>query len=344
MQHHFGERLKSARKMSGMSLQELADRMDKPVSRQAINKYEQGRMLPESGILLSLASALEVKPDYFFRQALSLQSIEFRKHNALPEKEKARIKAKSSDILERYLELESFLGIDSSFINPFKGVRVSSPDQIDELADGLRDAWRLGFDPLPDVVEMLESYNVKVVMLNTHDAFDGLSAWSGSIPLVVFNKGRDIVRRRFTVLHELAHLLLDFQAGSEKDNEKLAHSFAGAVLFPKESFIRAFGGKRTHFTQRELIEMKEYYGISVQAIMVRAKILGVIPDSTYRNFCITWSAFRVSEPGEYKSKEEPARFRQLLDRALSEEVITMSKAAELAGKSYEEMSMDITFV
>lgn len=344
MQHHFGERLKSARKMAGMSLQELADRMEQPVSRQAINKYEQGRMLPESGILLSLASALNVKPDYFFREAVSLQSIEFRKHTALPEKEKERIKAKSSDILERYLELESCLGIDSSFMNPFQGVRVSSPEEIDEIADRLREAWCLGFDPLPDVVEMLESYNVKVIMLDTHHAFDGLSAWSGSIPLVVFNKERDVVRRRFTVLHELAHLLLDFQSGSDKENEKLAHAFAGAVLFPKGSFIRAFGSKRTHFTKRELIEMKEYFGMSVQAIMARAKSLAVITDSTYRNFCINWSAFRVNEPGEYKSKEEPVRFRQLLDRAVSEEVITMSKAAELAGKSYQELTMEISFI
>ena len=69
MQYHFGERLKSARKMAGLSLQELAESMIKPVSRQAINKYEQGRMMPDSEILLSLASALKVRPDYLFRES-----------------------------------------------------------------------------------------------------------------------------------------------------------------------------------------------------------------------------------------------------------------------------------
>jgi predicted HTH domain antitoxin len=72
--------------------------------------------------------------------------------------------------------------------------------------------------------------------------------------------------------------------------------------------------------------------------------LGVINDFTYKNFCIAWSKHRIKEPGEYRSKEEPARFRQLLDRAVSEEVITMSKAAELAGKSYNELSLEMSFI
>jgi hypothetical protein len=36
--------------------------------------------------------------------------------------------------------------------------------------------------------------------------------------------------------------------------------------------------------------------------------------------------------------------KELLDRAVSEEVITMSKAAELAGKSYNELSEEMSFI
>ncbi len=344
MQYHFGERLKSARKMAGLSLQELAESMIKPVSRQAINKYEQGRMMPDSEILLSLASALKVRPDYLFRESMPLDSIEFRKHTVLPEKEKEKVKAQSSDMLERYIELESCLGIDSSFRNPLAGMRVSSTDEIEALADRLRQEWCIGVDPIPDVVEMVENFNIRVVMLNSHPAFDGLSAWSGVVPLIVFNKARDKVRRRFTVLHELAHLLLAFQAGSVKENEKLAHVFAGAFLFPKDSFIKAFGTTRTHFTVRELLEMKEYFGLSVQDLMARAKNLGIITDSVYKRFYIAWSPYRTEEPGEYRSKEEPSRFRQLLDRAVAEEIITISKAAELAGMSLNELQQEMSFI
>jgi len=341
---NFGERLRSARKMAGLSLQELSDRMDKPVSRQAISKYEQGKMQPDSNALLSIASVLGVRPDYFFREPAQLSAIEFRKHARLPEKKRERIEAKALDMLERYRELESCLGLDSSFVHPFPDAVLASFDDAGNYAEKLRQAWNLGIDPIPDVVEMLESYNVRVIMLDAPDGFDGLSAWSGDIPVIVFNKNRDVVRRRFTALHELAHLLFRCEAETPRENEKLAHAFAGAFLFPKESFLRAFGEKRTHFTERELLDMKEYFGISVGAIMARARGLDVISEFTYRNFCIAWSKNRIDEPGEYRSKEEPTRFRQLLDRAASEEIITMSKAAELAGKSYNELSEEMSFI
>lgn len=344
MQKHFGERLKSARKMEGLSLQNLADRMGNTVSRQAINKYEQGKMRPDSTVLLSLAAALRVTPDYFFRATAPLQSIEFRKHSAFSMKEKHRIECKSMDMLERYLDLESCLGISSSFSPPFRQVSVSSSSSVDELADRLREVWELGNDPIPDVVEMLEDHNVKVIMLDTLKGFDGMAAWSGAIPLVVFSNNGDVVRRRFTVLHELAHLLIDFNTGNHRADENLAHAFAGALLFPKASFIRVFGARRSHCTERELLDMKEYFGISVQAIMARARTLDIVSEATYKRFCIKWSKYRKEEPGEYPSKETPARFRQLLDRAVAEEVISISKAAELSGKSIEELSMTMSFL
>lgn len=344
MMPNFGERLRSARKMAGMSLQELADRMEQPVSKQALSKYEQGKMQPDSSVLISLSSSLGVRPDYFFRESARLSGIEFRKHARLTGKERERIEANALDMLERYRELESCLGLESSFGHPFPEAVLSSFEEAGSYADKLRDQWNLGIDPIPDVVEMLENYNIRIILLDAPDSFDGLAAWSGDIPVIVFNKNRHIVRRRFTALHELAHLLFRCEAATPRDNEKLAHAFAGAFLFPKESFLRAFGEKRTHFTERELLDMKEYFGISVGAIMARARGLDVISEFTYKNFCIAWSKYRIDEPGAYRSKEEPARFRQLLDRAVSEEVITMSKAAELAGKSYNELSKEMSFI
>lgn len=344
MMPNFGERLRSARKMAGMSLQELADRMESPVSKQALSKYEQGKMQPDSPALLSLSSTLGVRPDYFFREPARLNAIEFRKHARLPEKERARIEARALDLLERYRELESCLGLAASFVHPLPGASLASADDAERYADKLRHAWNLGIDPIPDVIEMLENYNVRLIMLDAPEGFDGLAAWSGEIPVIVFNKNRDVVRRRFTALHELAHLLFQCEAETARENEKLAHAFAGAFLFPKASFLRAFGAKRTHFTVRELVELKEYFGISVGAIMARAKALDLISEATYRNFWIAWSKHRIDEPGEYRSKENPTRFRQLIDRAVSEEIITMSKAAELAGKSYNELVEEMSFI
>ena len=80
MNTSFGERLKSARKMAGLSLAALAEKTENMVTRQAINKYEKGLMNPSSEVLLALSHALEIKPDYFFKKPdISLSSMEFRK-------------------------------------------------------------------------------------------------------------------------------------------------------------------------------------------------------------------------------------------------------------------------
>ncbi len=63
----FSKRLKSARIMAGWSMDVLCDKMEHIVSKQSISKYENGKMMPDSSVLLALADTLGVDPDYFFR-------------------------------------------------------------------------------------------------------------------------------------------------------------------------------------------------------------------------------------------------------------------------------------
>jgi Zn-dependent peptidase ImmA (M78 family) len=75
----------------------------------------------------------------------------------------------------------------------------------------------------------------------------------------------------------------------------------------------------------ELANIKKQYGISMQAIVMRANECGIINDQ-YKNW-------RVDEPAEYQGAEESDRFEQLLFRALIEDQISMSKAASLSNRS-----------
>ena len=85
--------------------------------------------------------------------------------------------------------------------------------------------------------------------------------------------------------------------------------------------------------EHELIAIKETYGISIQAIMARAKDLEIISDSYYVAFRKWINKNRTEEGlGNYIGKEQSTRFKQLLFRATSEEIISMSKAANLANK------------
>ena len=82
MENLFGQRLTNARKMAGLSLQDLANKMENAVTRQALNKYEKGEMMPGSAVLIRLANALSVTVDFFFSEPqvnVELKGIEFRK-------------------------------------------------------------------------------------------------------------------------------------------------------------------------------------------------------------------------------------------------------------------------
>jgi transcriptional regulator with XRE-family HTH domain len=80
----FGQRLKAARVMAGLSMDDLVKRMEGRISKQAISKYENGLMMPDSSVLIALAEALGVGVDYFFSESrLVVEGINFRKRASL---------------------------------------------------------------------------------------------------------------------------------------------------------------------------------------------------------------------------------------------------------------------
>ena len=167
MNNLFAERFKSARVMSGMSLQDLANKIGNRVSRQALHKYEKGESYPDSEIMTLLCEALGVHRDFFSRESIvELGKIEFRKIEKLPSKEQNRVIEFSKEILTRYLELEDLLGISTKFENPLERWNsIESVEDVEKLAADIRKEWNLGNDPISNIVELLENKNIKVIDL-----------------------------------------------------------------------------------------------------------------------------------------------------------------------------------
>ena len=327
----FAERMISVRKMKGWSLQELADHIAVSISKQALSKYEKGEMKPTAEVLIALAKALDVKPDYFLRESkIELAPVEFRKQKKLSAKAEDAIKEKVKDFLERYIEVEQLLNIKTKFNNPIKNIRVSEVEEVEAAALKLITGWNLGFEPIPNVIEMLESNGVKIIEIDAPEEFDGLSTWVGDIPIIVINKNYSIERKRFTALHELAHLVLNI--GEEADKERICHAFAGAILLPDDSLERLIGDKRNNIAHGELVSIKEQFGISVQAIMMRAQLKHIISAAASQRFWRSMSGNKKEEGlGTFKGVEKSYRFQHLVFRLAAEDVVSLSKAANLAG-------------
>jgi Zn-dependent peptidase ImmA (M78 family) len=318
--------------MKGWSLQQLADIVSISITKQALNKYEQDLMKPTGEVLIALSKALEVKPDYFLREnTIELAPVEFRKKANLSTKQADSIKEKVKEVLERYLEVEQLLNIKTKFNKPLKNISIAEVEDVEDAALKLIKDWHLGFDPIPNVIEMLEDNGVRVIEMDAPEEFDGLSTFVGEIPVVVINKNYSIERKRFTALHELGHLILAIEEGADK--ERICHAFAGALLLPDNCLEKILGNKRHNIASGELVSIKEQFGISLQAIMMRAQLKEIIDRRGADKF---WRSISGNKKeiglGSFAGKEKSYRFERLVFRLAAEDVVSISKAANLAGK------------
>ncbi|MCH8495404.1 MAG: XRE family transcriptional regulator [Balneolales bacterium] len=333
------QRFKSAREMKGLSLQELSDLLDKSISKQGLHKYETGEVVPDHGMIKNIATVLELKPDYFYREHVTnidYDKVSYRKLADLSKKEQHRIIEITRDVLDRYLELENTTGKSIYLSNPLSDFSIKSYEDVEMAAKYLREIWELGSGPIYNVLELLEGKGFKIIEFSSDDSIDGISAWiQDKIPVIGLNLRRrvDLTRYRFTTLHELAHLLLNIEEYPVKDQEKFCNYFAGAMLLPKHAIEVELGLKRKRISLQELVSIKKQYGISVQAIVYRLKDLRVITQTSYANFFRYMSANNMrkdeSKLGKYGGEEEVLRFDHLLGQALIEERISVSKAAAL---------------
>jgi len=334
-----GNRIKRARKALGLSLRDLGDQID--LSHAAIKKYEDNEVTPSSDILIKLAKALHVKVEYFFRpERFTLENLQYRKHADMPEKQLEEIKAKMLDQIERRVELESLF--PSPPIQEFSlgEKKIRSYDDIESVASLIRKQWKLGLEPLPDLIDIFEEHGIKVFEIDNeqYPKFDGLSASINNMPIIVIGNQWPGDRQRFTLAHELGHLALNgFFTPVSLDEEVCCNRFAGAFLLPKDALIVILGEHRNYIEPRELSLLKQEFGISMLSILHRAEDTGIISNSLYHQLRSEFNerGWSKREPGEQYPKEETHIFEQMIFHALAEEYIGESKAAELMNMPLE---------
>jgi Zn-dependent peptidase ImmA (M78 family)/DNA-binding XRE family transcriptional regulator len=344
-----GSRIKQAREAAGLSQRDLAAACG--LSAMAISKYERGELIPPSKVLGALAEALEVRVEYFFRsRSVELEKLEFRKHARLPAKQEQRVLADARDQIERWLELEDLL--PNQWAQPFSvpaGVpkKIRSGGDIERAALAVREAWGLGVEPIVDLIEVLEDQGLKVLLSEYAKAakFDGLAAEANGHTVILVGADQPGDRQRFTMAHELGHLVLEDRLDpaafeGEEDEEKACHRFAGAFLAPAEQAVAALGKRRSRVELPELYLLKHQWGLSMAAWTFRARDLEIINKSTMGKLWVVLRArnWHETEPGDPYPKEQALRFQRLVFRALAEELIGESKAAELLGISQIELT------
>lgn len=353
----FPQRLRLARKRAGLSLRDLAERMGGEVTHQAIKKYEDGVMYPSSRVLVSLGQALDVSLDFLMSsQVEGLAGVEFRQHSGTTKQDRARVEAAVIDAVERYLEVEGVLGLNEDQVD-LGSLRehdpVASMEDAEARAGVLRDYWGLGGDPIPSVTALLEEKGFKVVEVDLPEHVAGLTCTvereGEAHPLsviIISRHNHNVEHRRFTLTHELAHAVMP-RVAAEMKKEHVMHRFAGAFLVPAKHVRDEVGDDRRAFAYREIIRLKQLYGVSAASLLMRLRDLNMLSPEAVTNAFRTYARrWRTEEPepmalGERPSFEQPMRFEQLVYRALAELMISLPRAAELLNCPLQHVELEV---
>ena len=311
-------RLRIARQAAMLQKKDLAELVG--VSAGAISQYENGSSSPSPKTISALALALGV-PGPFFAGDRSLGEApatipHFRSLRSTSKQERDRAFAHAlltwelSSVIERYVRLPRYqlpsdlsVSVDESVV------------AVEEAARIARSALDLGTGPVPNVVRLLESRGIVCTRLpaRTRRVF-AFSCDFPSRPVVVLATERSHkAAGRFDAAHELGHLLLhhDEEPGTHAV-ERQAHAFASEFLAPSSEIADLLPSR---LDWKRLMALKETWGISIQALLFRARSLRVMPEYTYRRAVteLNQKGWRTQEPGDDGHAEEPVMLRRAIE-------------------------------
>lgn len=352
----FGYRLRLARKRAGLSLRALASRMTPPISAQAISKYETGKMLPSSAVLVGLAQELNVSLDFLMSSQVEvLEGLKVRSRVRANTRDLACVEAILIDHLERYLAIEDILDLRDS-VRWIECLEIGDDpcnERVEEKALELRGAWSVGLDPIPSVSNLLEERGIKVVLDELPASIDGLACdairtGKANIQTVIVSTRLSQERRRFTLIREIARSLVGSTSVDPNLEEKASERFASAFLIPSPHLIARVGSSRRRLTYDEIIRLKQIYGVPAATMLDRLGQVGILPLQTVRRAFSTFARrWRIEEPepiscGLHGDIEDvPNRFDFLVSRAIGERMISSVRAASLLNVSVEAIELRI---
>ena len=165
-----------------------------------------------------------------------------------------------------------------------------------QAAQHIRGLWMLSRGPVENLTEAVEANGAVVIQIDFGTSL--LDAMSfripGLPPLIFMNSDMPGERYRFTLAHELAHLLLHNQPESDENMETQADEFAAELLMPAKE-IRPY---LTSPSLGSLARVKPYWKVSIKALCVQCIKLKMITPNQYTGLMVNYSKARYSKFGE----------------------------------------------
>lgn len=307
------DRMQLARELSGLKKNELASAIG--VSAAAITGWENGLRTPQDSNVSELALRLGVPKTFLMKQShfVNLESLKphFRSLRSTTQVERKSARAYLALVSLTKLAFSDYVNFkDTSEINLLIEGKNWDGLAVSTKASRIREAMGLGNSPISNVLRTMEKFGVLVVFGWPHSTkVDAFSISDLDNPVIVLNPAKkDYYRQRFDLAHELGHIVMHYDAEpGDKYLENEAHQFAGEFLAPFEEIADTLPRKFGKDELYALKDTKEKWGISMQALLYRARANGVLNENEYRKYMVFFSSagWRAQEPGNVEFLEHP---------------------------------------
>lgn len=331
-----------AREWRELTQSELAKRLK--ITQGILSKVESGLLPVPQQVSSQLTEALAF-PDHFFEQIDQLYGagvgeLYHRKRHSAPKK-----------ILQQL-----YAGVNIRRMHIVRLIRAAelcecklSHHDIDdyegnaeEIARSVRAEWLLPNGPIHNMTEALEQVGVIIIPCDFGTRLiDAMSRWiTGLPPLIFINKDLPPDRWRFTLCHELAHLVM--HRIPNPDMERQADRFAAELLMPKDQIRNMLHD--INFSR--LVQLKEHWKVSMSALLKRAEDLGKITARQARYLWMKMSAsgMKTCEPySELIPVETPSSLQELINIHLSKLGYSTDELCSLLALTPQEFNLMYPF-
>lgn len=300
------------RESRGLTQSQLAKKTGIP--QPTISKVENGTSELDDARLATIADELGYPrhtfswPDEIF--GFGSAPFHHRKQQSLGQTALRRIHADINLIRMRIKRLLAGIDIEPHYRMP--SVDVDELGSPSEVARAVRALWAMPMGPVMNLMRTLE--NAGAIVVRYDFGSPRISAVSISVPdsppLFILNSGMPADRERFTLAHELGHLVMHDAMRQAGEAEREADEFASEFLMPASEI-------RPQLSQLDLAkaaQLKRAWRTAMSAIVRRARDLGRIDEPRYRslNVQISQRGWRHREPVDLEH-EEPTVLSQVIE-------------------------------
>lgn len=299
--------LRVARQLRGFQQGDAAQRLG--VSQAMLSRIENKLsgfpidLIDRAAIAYEMPQSFFTQTDTVFGAPVSVHPM-WRKKAAITGREMDQIVA---ELNVRLMHLRRLLqAVEVKSTHPMPSLTVDEFDSVEQIAGLVRAQWQLPAGPIQNLTRALEAAGIVVVHSNmAASAVDGVTfSAPGLPPLIVLNASQPADRMRFTLAHELGHLVMH-RTQPTKDMEQQANDFASYLLMPTRD-IRPYFARRIDL--RLLAELKPVWRVSMASLLMRARSLDLL---AYNQERYLWQQFSIAkirqgEPPELDFPSEEA--------------------------------------